>query len=142
MAEHYFTGQSNMGMSNTLKMARPVPAIADRIFDKLADIEEFIQYQYTSAIPGLILSVIDDDTNNGIYQVVIDSTKPNNMDVVRIDNDTSVSIKSYIQGTPVEESSTTDYIDISVGNNSSKIYTMSTDMLRNGTLTLVIDGSF
>lgn len=55
------------GMFNPLKKG---PVIAKRIWDTLADLQEYINDQKDSAIPGILVSVINDtEENNGAYLV-------------------------------------------------------------------------
>ena len=75
MAEKNFEGQNNYGWGLSLNMTGKVPAIAKRIFDKLADAEDYINNYNESAIEGLNISVINDGENNGTYFVAKVGTK-------------------------------------------------------------------
>ena len=71
MAEHMFTKQNNVIWGETFKMSKKVPAIANRIFTKLADAQEYIDDLNDNAIDGIRISIIGDDNseNNGVYWV-------------------------------------------------------------------------
>lgn len=63
--------QSNMSWTITWKAAGRYPIVADRIYDTLADAQAYVDdlSATASAIPGLVLSVVNDEKNNGIYFV-------------------------------------------------------------------------
>lgn len=68
--EYKTNEQSNIVLGETLKMAVKAPAVADRIFNTLEDAENYISDNYSSAIAGLVISVINDIyANNGVYFV-------------------------------------------------------------------------
>lgn len=71
MAEHIFTNQNNVIWGETFKMSKKVPAIANRIFQTLADAQEYIDNLKDNAIDGIRISIINDDKteNNGVYWV-------------------------------------------------------------------------
>lgn len=69
MSEYKFPEQDNYGFPATLDADTKYPMIAKRIWAKKSDIEEFVNDQSSTAIPGLLLSVIDDGDNNGAYWV-------------------------------------------------------------------------
>lgn len=71
MAEYeYITNsQSNYGWGLSFNMTGKAPAIAKRIFDTKAHAEQYVQNASDSAIPGLVLTVIQDGDNNGAYLV-------------------------------------------------------------------------
>ena len=64
-----FDAQVDYGWGLSLKMTGKAPAISKRIFDKLSDAQNFTDDYNDSAIEGLILSVVSDGKNNGIYFV-------------------------------------------------------------------------
>lgn len=63
--------QSNMSWTITWKAAGRYPIVADRIYDTLADAQAYVDdlSATASAVPGLVLSVVNDGENNGIYFV-------------------------------------------------------------------------
>lgn len=67
--EHKTNQQSNINWGETFKMGVKAPVVADRIFDTYADADAYIKDVNSSAIAGLIISVINDGVNNGIYYV-------------------------------------------------------------------------
>lgn len=69
MAEKLFDAQSNYGWGLTLNMTGKAPAVSKRIFNTLADAQAFANDYNDSAIEGLLLSVVEDGNNNGVYFV-------------------------------------------------------------------------
>ena len=69
MAEKTFSEQSNYGWGRTFNLLGKVPAVSKRIFETLADAQGFADDYNDSAIEGLLLSVVDDAKNNGVYFV-------------------------------------------------------------------------
>lgn len=69
MAEKIFDAQVNYGWGLTLNMTGKAPAVSKRIFDTLADAQSFANDYNDSAIEGLLLSVVADGNNNGVYFV-------------------------------------------------------------------------
>lgn len=74
--------QSNINLGETIRMTTKSPAVADRIFETYAQAEAYIHDEKSSAIAGLILSVIRDTTfdndnisRNGLYQVIESKTE-------------------------------------------------------------------
>ena len=72
--EHgYFTpAQSDLNWAQTFRMTGRAPGIANRIFDTLQHMTDYINdtSQTASATPGLLLVVISDGNNNGVYKVL------------------------------------------------------------------------
>ena len=66
---YVFDIQSNTGWGLTLKMSGKAPAVAKRIFDTYEHALAYVNDVKDSAIEGLILSVVDDGDNNGVYFV-------------------------------------------------------------------------
>ena len=66
---YVFDEQSNVGWGLTLKMADKAPAVAKRIFDTYEHALAYVNDVKDSAIEGLVLSVVDDGDNNGVYFV-------------------------------------------------------------------------
>ena len=69
MSAKQFESQNNYGWGLTFDMTGKVPIINKRIFDKLTDAQAFADDYNDSAIEGLLLSVINDGVNNGVYFV-------------------------------------------------------------------------
>jgi hypothetical protein len=67
MAEKKFDAQNNYGWGLTLNMTGKAPAVSKRIFNTLADAQAFANDYNDSAIEGLLLSVVADGNNNGVY---------------------------------------------------------------------------
>lgn len=63
--------QTNQAWTLTWKASGRYPIVADRIYSTLADAQEYVDdlSATASATPGLIISVINDNTNNGIYYI-------------------------------------------------------------------------
>ena len=66
---YVFEKQSNVGWGLTLKMSGKAPEVAKRIFDTLAHAQAYIDDVNDSAIEGLVLRVVNDGDNNGVYFV-------------------------------------------------------------------------
>lgn len=70
MAEFKVDNQVNVGWGLSLQMAGKTPAIAKRIFDTYANAKAFVDSTTDTALPGILVSVINDtDDNNGLYYV-------------------------------------------------------------------------
>lgn len=67
--EYRTSTQTEINLGETIKMAVKAPAVADRIFRTVTDADSYIHDNYNSAIAGLVLTVIDDGPNNGVYFV-------------------------------------------------------------------------
>ena len=80
-----FINQTNLGWTFSFEANGKYPMIANRIFATKAGAETFISTNAT-AIPGLILRVIEDTTaaNNGAYLVEKDSKAPSGLKLTRI----------------------------------------------------------
>ena len=75
MSELIFDKQINYGWGKTFNMTGKAPIVSKRIFEKLSDAYDFINDYNDSAIEGLLLSVISDGDNNGVYRVAKIATK-------------------------------------------------------------------
>ena len=75
MSELIFDKQINYGWGKTFNMTGKAPIVSKRIFEKLSDAYDFINDYNDSAIEGLLLSVISDGNNNGVYRVDKIATK-------------------------------------------------------------------
>lgn len=70
MAEFKVDNQVNVGWGLSLQMAGKTPAIAKRIFDTYENAKAFVDSTTDTALPGILVSVIQDtDENNGLYYV-------------------------------------------------------------------------
>ena len=69
MAEHKSILQSNVGWLETFKMGRKAPAVANRIFDTLADAQAYADDPGDSATEGVRITVLNDGDNNGVYYI-------------------------------------------------------------------------
>ena len=79
-----FINQTNLGWTFSFEANGKYPMIANRIFATKAGAETFISTNAT-AIPGLILRVIEDTAaNNGPYLVEKDSKAPSGLKLTRI----------------------------------------------------------
>lgn len=67
--EYEFNDQTNYGWTKTFDMTKKAPVISKRIFRTLSEAQEYIDNPDDSAVPGIILSVIQDNSNNGSYFV-------------------------------------------------------------------------
>lgn len=70
MAEYIQNGQSNYGWSLTWQAAGRYPMVADRIYNTLADAQDYVDSLTSNACKGAVLSVIADGDNNGLYLVL------------------------------------------------------------------------
>lgn len=61
--------QNNYGFGLTLNATGKAPIIAKRIWDTLESAQDYVDDVNDSAIPGLKMSVVGDDGNNGVYWV-------------------------------------------------------------------------
>lgn len=66
---HTFDAQNNYNYGNTFEAANKAPLIADRVWDTKADAQQFVDNPDSMAVEGLLLSVINDGENNGVYFV-------------------------------------------------------------------------
>lgn len=76
-----FEKQNNYGWAITLNLTNKFPAINKRIFNTLEDAVAFINNYNDSAIEGLILTVINDESDkNGVYFVERVKSSENDID--------------------------------------------------------------
>ena len=93
-----FDAQVDYGWGLSLKMTGKAPAISKRIFDKLSDAQNFTDDYNDSAIEGLILSVVSDGKNNGIYFVerIKKSAEDEPSKLIKVThNDKKLAVESY-----------------------------------------------
>lgn len=67
--EYNVPGQINLATVNTFYLGKPVPIVAERIWDTKAHAEAYINDSDGSAFPGMRISVTMDGNNNGLYYV-------------------------------------------------------------------------
>ena len=70
MAEYIQNGQSNYGWSLTWQAAGRYPMVADRIYNTLAEAQDYVDSLTSNACKGAVLSVVADGDNNGLYLVL------------------------------------------------------------------------
>lgn len=68
MAEYKVNGQINLGWNQSFAATKAVPMIAKRVWDTLENATLFAKEDAT-AVVGLILTVNNDSTNNGVYRI-------------------------------------------------------------------------
>lgn len=93
-----FDAQVDYGWGLSLKMTGKAPAISKRIFDKLSDAQNFTDDYNDSAIEGLILAVVSDGKNNGIYFVerIKKSAEDEPSKLIKVaHDDKKLSVESY-----------------------------------------------
>jgi hypothetical protein len=99
MAEKIFDKQINFGWGLSFNMTGKAPTIAKRIFDTLADAEEYVNDFNDSAVEGLLLSVVaDNEQNNGVYfvQSIKRNADDENAVLVKVSFDNIEEIKNLI----------------------------------------------
>lgn len=64
-----YQGISVTGWTSTFNPLKKGPVVGKRIWNTLADFETYINNPKDSAIPGLVVTVINDGENNGAYIV-------------------------------------------------------------------------
>lgn len=73
---HNFNHQTNITLGESIKMGVKAPALEDRIFDTWSDANTYIHDENSSAVNGLVLTVINDGENNGGW--FVDKRQTNN----------------------------------------------------------------
>lgn len=98
MAGYIFKGQKNYGFTSTFEAAGKYPLIANRIFETYDNALGFVNNYYSTAVPGLVLSVIKDNDNekNGIYFVakVASEKGANDGELQKVGSDVKTSIEA------------------------------------------------
>lgn len=64
-----YQGISVTGWTSTFNPLKKGPVVGKRIWSTLADFEDYIDNPKDSAIPGLVVTVVNDGENNGAYVV-------------------------------------------------------------------------
>lgn len=64
-----YQGVSVTGWTSTFNPLKKGPVVGKRIWSTLKDFEDYINNPKDSAIPGLVVTVINDGENNGAYIV-------------------------------------------------------------------------
>ena len=101
MAEKIFDKQINFGWGLTFNMTGKAPAISKRIFNTLADAEEYANDFNDSAVEGLLLSVVaDNEQNNGVYfiQSIKHNAEDDNAILIKVGSDKIEEIENFING--------------------------------------------
>jgi hypothetical protein len=123
MSEKKFKNQNNYGWGLTLDMTGKVPAVNKRIFNTLEDALSFANDYNDSAIEGLQLSVIADETenNNGLYFIRKIKSSPEDTDAVLEKvgesdlNETKAIIDGYtVNNKKISENPVIDTDDLSI----------------------------
>lgn len=80
-----FPDQVNVqGFGITFEATNKAPLELNRIFETLAKANEYIHDTADKAIPGIVLSVIKDGANNGVYNIIEKSGEPNGLALVKL----------------------------------------------------------
>ena len=123
MSEKKFKNQNNYGWGLTFNMTGKVPAVNKRIFNTLEDALSFANDYNDSAIEGLQLSVIADETenNNGLYFIRKIKSSPEDTDAVLEKvgesdlNETKAIIDGYtVNNKKISENPVIDTDDLSI----------------------------
>ncbi len=69
MAEYKTDRQVNYGFGQAFEATGKAPVVAKRIWETLADAQAYVDSLTDTAIAGLVLTVINDGENNGVYFV-------------------------------------------------------------------------
>ena len=99
MTEKIFDKQINFGWGLTFNMTGKAPAISKRIFNTLADAEEYANDFNDSAVEGLLLSVVaDNEQNNGVYfiQSIKHNAEDDNAILIKVGSDKIEEIENFI----------------------------------------------
>ena len=84
--------QEDYGWYKTLSASGKYPLIANRIWNTLTDVSEYIKPTFTFACAGLIMKVINDGENNGAYIVENDDSEsafPSKLKLTRLASQSS-----------------------------------------------------
>lgn len=101
MAEMIQNGQNNYGWNLTWQPTGKFPIIAERIYETLAAAQEYVNNPNSSACKGVVLSVVNDEDNNGLYQVLSYATAEVSTGTLnKIGSNTSFMLEKVIEGLP------------------------------------------
>lgn len=97
-----FTGMAKYGWPLTFQMTGKFPLLAKRIFPTKSAAEAYINDLNDTAIPGIILTVVDDTTesNNGAYfvkSVKTSEVAPNGLSLVKMGSETVSDLQALTQ---------------------------------------------
>lgn len=101
MAEYIQNGQNNYGWNLTWKMSGKYPVVADRIYETLAAAQAYVDDVKSNACKGVVLSVVNDGDNNGLYLVLDYATASVTKGTLKkIGSDIALSIAKVSEGLP------------------------------------------
>ena len=134
MAEKFFDKQINFGWGLSFNMTGKAPVVSKRIFDTLADAEEYANDFNDSAIEGLLLSVIaDNEQNNGVY--FVQSIKRNagdeNAVLIKVGSDKIEEIEESINKKFQEIQKDINTLENDNTQNKSEIKKINDDLISN-----------
>lgn len=163
--EYKTAQQSNINWGESFKPSVKAPMIADRIFLKKEDAENYIHDSSASAVAGLILSVINDEaipmtitlSNNGMYTlqgltneiVIVGSdvykwTGDNVNNVIYTTTDTGFTAETLLYEKSLSDPNGYIVLDLTIASytpnaheNRNGLYHVETDLTQQNGLTLV-----
>lgn len=97
-----FNGMTKYGWPLTFQMTGKFPLLAKRIFPTYAAAKAYIDNLNDTAIPGIILTVVEDTTesNNGAYfvkSVELSEVAPNGLSLVKMGSETVSDLQALTQ---------------------------------------------
>ena len=97
-----FNGMTKYGWPLTFQMTGKFPLLAKRIFPTKSAAEAYINDLNDTAIPGIILTVVEDTTesNNGAYfvkSVELSEAAPNGLSLVKMGSETVSDLQALTQ---------------------------------------------
>lgn len=97
-----FNGMTKYGWPLTFQMTGKFPLLAKRIFPTYAAAKAYIDNLNDTAIPGIILTVVEDTTesNNGAYfvkSVELSEAAPNGLSLVKMGSETVSDLQALTQ---------------------------------------------
>lgn len=106
-----FKGQVNTAWGLTIQTTNKVPEVAKRIFKTKSAAEAYIKDINDTAIEGLILTVVEDGTNNGAYFVksIKTSENENGGELVKL-SDINTSLFTIVSSLPTASKDTLNKI--------------------------------
>ena len=141
MAEKKFDAQNNYGWGLTLDMTGKAPAINKRIFETLVDAQEYADNYNDSAIEGLILSVVNDETesNNGSYFIKRIKTDENDESAILYKLTTKEDINGYtVNEKQIVSNPVLDTDDVKISSNYSVLDKIPENITPGDDITLAI----
>lgn len=141
MSEKKFDAQNNYGWGLTLDMTGKAPAINKRIFETLVDAQEYADNYNDSAIEGLILSVVNDETesNNGSYFIKRIKTDENDESAILYKLTTKEDINKYtVNEKQITSNPILDTDDVKISSNYSVLNKIPENVTPGDDITLAI----